>query len=137
MAGHLNEMQLNRIFAKTAGDVHHNSNAMWRIVLLISCAWIYTTCTGYQGNVVTVTNTEWSTFLSVDSSGVVYATQFSPHNVISVSPQAAVSTIAGSGIAGTANGIGTNAQFNNPYGIAIDSAGSAIFICDQYNTIRR
>jgi len=138
MAGHLNEMQLNRIFAKTAGDVHHNSNTMWRIVLLISFAWIYTTCTGYQGDVVTVTNIGQSSFLSVDSSGVVYATQLYQHTVISVSPQAAVSTIAGSGIAGTANGIGTNAQFNYPQGIAIDSAGSAIFICDQDNhAIRR
>jgi hypothetical protein len=69
--------------------------------------------------------------------GVVYATQYLKHTVISVSPQAAVSTIAGS-IAGTANGIGTNAQFNGPLGIAIDSVGSAIFICDQYNhAIRR
>jgi len=63
MAGHLNEMQLNRIFAKTAGDVHHNSNTMWRIVLIIGFAWIYTTCTGYQGNVVTVTNIDLSFFL--------------------------------------------------------------------------
>ena len=123
---------------KQAGDVHHNSNTMWRTVLLISFAWMYTTCTGYQGNVVTVTNISGSDFLSVDSSGVVYATQLYKHTVISISPQAAVSTIAGSGSAGTANGIGTNAQFYYPHGIAIDSAGSAIFICDQYNhAIRR
>ena len=87
---------------------------MWRIVLLISFALIYTTCIGYQGNVVTVTNSVSPYFLSVDSSGVVYATQFDQRTVISISPQAAVSTIAGSGIAGTANGIGTNAQFNGP-----------------------
>ena len=111
---------------------------MWRVVLSISCAWIYTTCTGYQGNVVTVTDIGYSQFLSVDSSGVVYATQFSQHTVISISPQGAVSTIAGSGSPGTANGIGTNAQFINPLGIAIDSVGSAIFICDQGNhAIRR
>jgi len=111
---------------------------MWIVVLIVSCAWMCTTCTGYQGNVVTVTNIDLSFFLSVDSSGVVYATQVNPHTVISISPQAAVSTIAGSGSPGTANGIGTNAQFNYPSGIAIDSAGSAIFICDQYNhAIRR
>ena len=110
---------------------------MWIVALIVSCAWMCTTCTGYQGNVVTVTNTEWSTFLSVDSSGVVYATQF--YTVISISPQAAVSTIAGSGIfSGMQNGIGTKAQFNYPSGIAIDSVGSAIFICDENNhAIRR
>jgi hypothetical protein len=96
------------------------------------------TCTGYQGNVVTVTNMEQSFFLSVDSSGVVYAAQFYQHTVISISPQAAVSKIAGSGSIGTVNGIGTNAQFSYPEGIAIDSVGSAIFICDQGNhAIRR
>jgi DNA-binding beta-propeller fold protein YncE len=85
-----------------------------------------------------ITNIGSSFYLSVDSSGSVYATQFSQHTVILVSPQAAVSTIAGSGIAGSANGIGTNAQFNYPLGIAIDSVGSAIFICDQDNqAIRR
>ena len=138
MAGNFNEMQLNRIFAKTAGDVHHNSNTMWSVVLFVSCAWMCTTCTGYQGDVVTVTNIGDSYFLSVDSSGVVYATQYNQHTVISISPQAAVSTIAGSGSAGSANGIGTNAKFYSPMGIAIDSVGSAIFICDQDNhAIRR
>ena len=81
MAGHLNEMQLHRIFAKTADAT------MWAVVLFISCAWIYTTCTGYQGNVVTVTNIDLSFFLSVDSSGIVYATQVYLHTVISISPQ--------------------------------------------------
>jgi hypothetical protein len=111
---------------------------MWRIVLLISFAWIYTTCTGFQGDVVTVTDIAESHFLSLDSSGVVYATLLYQQRVISISAQAAVSTIAGSGIAGTANRIGTNAQFKNPNGIAIGSVGSAIFICDNANhAIRR
>jgi len=110
---------------------------MWRIVLLISFAWIYTTCTGFQGDVVTVTDIQESHFLSLDSSGAVYATLYQ-QRVISISAQAAVSTIAGSGIAGTANGIGTNAQFKYPRGIAIDIVGSAIFICDSGNhAIRR
>ena len=98
---------------------------------------MYSTCTGFQGNVVTVNNIGDSFSISVDSSGVVYATQFSAHTVILISPQAAFSTIAGSGSAGTANGIGTNAQFHHP-GIAIDCVDSAIFICDQDNhAIRR
>ena len=115
-----------------------NLTTMFRTVLLICFAWICTTCACYQGNVVTVANIDFSYFLSVDSSGAVYATQDYKHTVISISPQAAVSTIAGSGIAGAANGIGTYAQFNYPEGIAIDGVGSAIFICDQLNhAIRR
>ena len=36
-----------------------------------------------------------------------------------------VSTLAGqAGSPGSTNGIGTNARFNNPYGIALDAAGT-------------
>ena len=36
-----------------------------------------------------------------------------------------VSTLAGqAGSAGSANGIGTNARFTNPFGIALDAAGT-------------
>jgi hypothetical protein len=50
---------------------------------------------------------------------------------------AAVSTIAGQvGAPGTSDGIGTAAQFNNPYGMTSD--GKSLFICDTYGmTIRR
>ena len=43
----------------------------------------------------------------------------------------------GNGTSGTADGIGTNATFNDPFGIAIDSLGSNLYVADfTNNTIR-
>lgn len=77
-------------------------------------------------------------FLAVDSSDVVYLTESYKHIVRSISPQTLVSTISGSGSVGISDGVGTNAKFSTPSGIAIDSVGSANYICDKYNhAIRR
>ena len=50
----------------------------------------------------------------------------------------AVTTVAGSGTADSADGVGDAAQFNNPYGIAISPDGGALFVTDSGNhKIRR
>ena len=43
-----------------------------------------------------------------------------------------VTTLAGSGAAGNANGTGSAAQFNNPYGLSATSTGT-IYVADSYN----
>jgi len=51
--------------------------------------------------------------------------------------QALVSTVAGSGTAGSLDGPALAAQFNQPYGVAVDAQGTA-YVADQVNhTIRR
>jgi len=48
------------------------------------------------------------------------------------------STIAGMYMqTGNVNGIGTAARFNNPWGVAINNNGTAIYICDRDNHIIR
>ena len=46
----------------------------------------------------------------------------------------AVTTIAGGGSMGSADGVGSAAQFANPCGVAISPDGSALFVADEMNT---
>ena len=49
----------------------------------------------------------------------------------------AVSTFAGSGQPGSSDGVGSNASFNYPRGVAIDQRTGNLFIADSYNHLIR
>jgi len=63
----------------------------------------------------------------------------SPPAVLSVNAPLVVTTLAGlAGTSGSANGTGTNATFNTPWGIAVDKTGNSIYVADYYwGLIRR
>jgi hypothetical protein len=49
-----------------------------------------------------------------------------------------VTTLAGSGAAGSADGTGTAAQFNTPIGLALDSVNGILYVSDQvYTKVRK
>lgn len=74
--------------------------------------------------------------LAVDEEGNVYVADASNHRIRKVSPAGEVSTVAGNGSAGTANGQGTAAQFYSPYDIAFDNRGY-LFVADFRNHLIR
>ena len=73
-----------------------------------------------------------------DASGVLFVADFLNHTIRRVTASGFVTTFAGSaGIAGAADGTGSDARFNHPTGVAVDISGN-IYVSDAANhTIRK
>ena len=69
---------------------------------------------------------------AADAAGNVYVADSGNHRIRKISPAGAVTTFAGSGIPGNANGAGTAAQFIFPSGVAVDGAGN-VYVADTNN----
>jgi len=75
--------------------------------------------------------------IAVDSAGNVYVADTYNSTVREISPAGVVTTLAGTaGQNGSADGLGSTAQFNYPRGVAADNAGN-VYVADSENfTIR-
>jgi sugar lactone lactonase YvrE len=76
--------------------------------------------------------------VAVDATGNVYVADSYNHTIRKISPTGEVSTLAGSPEeSGSADGSGSVARFNFPYGVAVDSSGM-VYVADTENhTIRK
>ena len=74
--------------------------------------------------------------LAMDALGNLFVAD-SSHIIRQVSPSGYVSVFAGSGAAGSGNGIGAAASFYSPMAVALDATGSNLFIADTYNHLIR
>ena len=68
----------------------------------------------------------------VDDSGNVFVSDFLNHRIRKISNTGIVSTVAGNGTAGLANGNYLNARFNYPRGICLDAVGN-LYVGDSWN----
>jgi serine/threonine-protein kinase len=74
----------------------------------------------------------YPTGVAVDKSGNVYVADSSNHRICKIDPGGNVTTLAGSGISGFADGQGTSAKFFIPRGIALDASRN-VYVADSGN----
>jgi len=74
--------------------------------------------------------------VDVDASGNVYVADRSNHVIRKITPEGVVTTLAGSGSVGSADGTGTAASFNYTRGVAIDGSGN-VYVADYSNHLIR
>ena len=75
--------------------------------------------------------------VAVDTNGNVYVSGSGNDTIRKITPGGVVATLAGSGKRGSADGTGSAAQFNCPYGVAVDTNGNVYVADGSNNTIRK
>lgn len=74
--------------------------------------------------------------IATDSAGNLYLAEDYTNQIRVISPDGIITTVAGSGTLGYMDGPAASAQFDTPYGIALDAAGD-VFVADTNNGVVR
>jgi serine/threonine-protein kinase len=90
---------------------------------------------GSKDGIGTAASFNYPSGLVVDSSGNVYVSDFLNNRIRKITSSGVVTTLAGRGELGLDDGLGSEARFGYPEGLAIDNAG-IIYVADS-NRIRK
>lgn len=93
---------------------------------------------GYANGTGTAAAFNFPVDVAVDGAGNVYVADFDNSVIRKITPAGVVSTLAGQpGVAGFMNGTGTSALFNGPEGVAVNAAGTTVYVADENNNAIR
>ncbi len=70
--------------------------------------------------------------ICIDSNNNLYVSEWQGNRIRKITPTGQVTNLAGSGVAGFADGVGTNAKFYAPRGLCVDNQNN-IYVADQVN----
>ena len=89
------------------------------------------TTQGFVNGDISVAKFDLPSGLAIDASGNVYVADKNNTSIRKITPSGLVSTVAGSTTAGSADGIGTAAQFLSPLDVEVDAAGN-LYVADAF-----
>jgi len=75
--------------------------------------------------------------VTVAPDGTIYVADQNNHSIRKVTPEGVVTTLAGTGAAGSADGTGTAASFNEPTGVTVDTGGNVLVSESANHKIRK
>ena len=86
---------------------------------------------GYADGLAGLSQFSFPSGVAVDAQNNIYVADYSNHKIRKISPSGEVTTLVGSTL-GYADGQGTAAKFNGPFGIALDASGN-FYVADSEN----
>jgi sugar lactone lactonase YvrE len=127
----------------------HFKQALYSAYILCAIACLFAACTkrtvqpkySYNSSGTTVTDTSKAdsiasfnepTAIALDAAGNIYVADYGNNQVREISTAGVVTTLAGSGTAGSLNGMPMNATFNGPTGLSLDASGN-VYVADNNN----
>ena len=87
---------------------------------------------GFQNGSLTAARFSSPKGIAIDSIGTIFISDSGNHSIRMITPAGVVTTIAGSGASGYANGVGSAATFNNPTDIAV-YGNNILYVADSGN----
>jgi len=128
---------LPTVIARDAAGNLYVTDLLNNLIRKINTAGVVTTLAGNgtadsTNGTGTAASFHYPTGITVDASGNIYVTDQLNHEIRKITSAGVVTTFAGNGTAGSANGKGTAASFYNPYAVTVDGSGN-LYVADYNN----